>query len=189
MTIGFGPLPVTLVDFSAKARSNDAVLTWVTAQEKNNDHFDVERSIDGVTFEKVGQRAGHGNSTTQQQYSFVDEGAARLAGTVYYRLRQVDTDGTATTSDVRTVAFAKSAKLELTVYPNPATEKLNVRLSGQDEASAVLVFNTAGMRVLEGKLAGSLSTSFDVRTLPAGTYLVQVKAANGQLLTSRFVKY
>lgn len=190
VVIGFGPLPVTLVEFSAKARNNnDAVLTWATAQEKDNDHFDVERSIDGVNFVKVGQRAGHGNSTTTQQYSFTDEGAARLAGTVYYRLRQVDTDGTPTNSDVRTVAFSKSAKLELTVYPSPATDKLNVRLNGQDEASAVLIFNTAGMRVLEGKLAGSLSTSFEVQQLPAGTYLVQVKAANGQILTSRFVKY
>lgn len=188
-TIGFGPLPVTLVDFTAKAQNNvDALLDWKTAQEKNNDHFDVERSIDGVNFEKVGQRAGNGTSTSVHQYTFTDAGAARLAGTVYYRLQQVDTDGTTTTSEVRAVRFSKQTGVELAVFPNPAVETLNVRLNGVTGASEVTIFNAAGAVVRKGKLAGSLATSFDVQTLPTGTYLVQVKADNGQILNRRFVK-
>ncbi|MCC3156711.1 DUF11 domain-containing protein [Hymenobacter sp. 15J16-1T3B] len=189
ISIGFGPLPVTLVEFTAKAQGDAALLTWKTAQEKNNDHFDVERSIDGLHFEKVGQVSGHGTSTVQQQYSFTDAGASRLAGKVYYRLQQVDTDGTTTASDARVVSFDKAGTVELTLFPNPASETLNIRLAGATEASQVTVYSATGALVLQGKLAGSLSTAFDVRTLPAGTYLVKVQAANGQPLTRRFVKY
>ncbi|WP_165822077.1 right-handed parallel beta-helix repeat-containing protein [Hymenobacter edaphi] len=188
-SIGFGPLPVTLVEFTAKAQGDAALLTWKTAQEKDNDHFDVERSIDGLHFEKVGQVAGHGNSTVQQQYSFTDQGASRLAGTVYYRLQQVDTDGTTTASEAKVVSFGKTAAVELTLFPNPASETLNVRLAGAAGISQVTVYSTTGALVLQGKLAGALSTAFDVRALPAGTYLVKVLAANGQSRISRFVKY
>ncbi|WP_207895877.1 right-handed parallel beta-helix repeat-containing protein [Hymenobacter gummosus] len=187
-TIGFGPLPVELVDFAAKAQNTAALLTWRTAQEKNNSHFEVERSIDGVNFVKVGRVAGHGTSTTAHQYSFTDAEAARQASTVYYRLQQVDLDGTTTTTDTRAVRFDKQAGLELALYPNPAVETLNVRLLGATDASSVLIYNTAGSLVLKGQLAGSLATSLDVRALPAGTYLVKVQGANGLNLTRRFVK-
>ncbi|GAB3830372.1 hypothetical protein GCM10028821_18560 [Hymenobacter jeollabukensis] len=187
--IGFGPLPVTLVEFTAKAQGDAALLNWKTAQEKDNDHFDVERSIDGLHFEKVGEVAGHGNSTTPQPYSFTDAGASRLAGTVYYRLQQVDTDGTTTASEAKVVSFGKTAGLELTLFPNPASETLNIRLAGAAGTSQVTVYSTTGALVLQGKLAGALSTAFDVRALPAGTYLVKVLAANGQSRISRFVKY
>jgi uncharacterized repeat protein (TIGR01451 family) len=186
-TIGCGPLPVVLTEFTAKGQNSDALLSWKTAQEKNNDHFEVERSLDGVRFEKVGVVAGHGTVSTAQQYSYLDAGAARLAGTVYYRLKQVDFDGTIALTEVRAVSF-KQTGVELALYPNPARETLHVRLSGQTGPSTVTVYNTAGALVLQGQLDGALRSSFDVRNLPAGTYLVKVQAANGQPLIRRFVK-
>ncbi|OON69145.1 hypothetical protein B0919_10590 [Hymenobacter sp. CRA2] len=188
-TIGFGPLPVTLVEFGVKAQNNDALLTWTTAQEKDNDHFDVERSLDGRTFEKVGEVAGHGTVSNAQHYRFTDANAARLGQLVYYRLRQVDFDRADSYSAIQSVSFGQLTTVELTLFPNPATEVLNVRLSGPATQAAVTVYSATGALVLKGQLDGSLSTILDVRALPAGTYLVKVQAANGLPLTRRFVKH
>ncbi|GAB2965960.1 hypothetical protein GCM10027048_40030 [Hymenobacter coalescens] len=188
-TIGFGPLPVTLVEFGVKARNSDAVLNWKTAMEKDNDHFDVERSTDGLTFVKVGEVKGHGTTNVAQQYGYTDANAARLGTQVYYRLKQVDLDGTATVTDARAVSFDKPTQVELTLFPNPATEVLNVRLAGEKALSAtVTVYSATGSLVQQVQLGSSLSTQLDVRALPAGTYLVKVQAAGGLPLTRRFVK-
>ncbi|MDO7850332.1 hypothetical protein [Hymenobacter convexus] len=124
IVLGNNPLPVELTDFTATAVKNvDAALVWHTATEKNNDHFEVERSLNGTDFAKIGQVKGQGNAATPTAYALTDAGIGRkAAGLVYYRLRQVDTDGTATYSPVRTVAFtAAAAEPAIGLYPNPAS--------------------------------------------------------------------
>ncbi|HET9503492.1 MAG TPA: hypothetical protein VFO93_08120, partial [Hymenobacter sp.] len=79
-TIGALPLPVVLVDFTAQAVANrDALLRWGTASEKNNDHFDIERSLDGVRFATIGQLAGHGTTSAASSYTFTDANVAAQA--------------------------------------------------------------------------------------------------------------
>jgi uncharacterized repeat protein (TIGR01451 family) len=187
-TIGFGPLPVELVSFEAAAQQQDALLTWRTAQEKNNDHFDVERSLDGVTFEKVGEKAGHGTTSAAQQYRFVDAGAARLGQQLYYRLRQVDTDGTPTTSEVRVVRFGKSATVELSLFPNPATDLVRVRLTGVSGQAQATLYGTTGQLLRKQSFDAAQAATLDVQSLPAGTYLVRIQAADGKVYTQRLVK-
>lgn len=90
------PLPVELVSFTAEALGADALLKWATASEKNNDRFEVEASADGRSFRRIGQVPGHGSSTQPHTYQLTDAAIARYgASVVYYRLRQVDADGTA----------------------------------------------------------------------------------------------
>ncbi|MDO7854743.1 glycine-rich protein [Hymenobacter sp. CA1UV-4] len=101
------PLPVELTRFTAEPQGDDALLQWATASEKNNDHFEVEASADGHAFRRIGTVAGHGTSTQPQQYQLVDKAIARYAADpVYYRLRQVDVDGTVSYSPVRQVRVA-----------------------------------------------------------------------------------
>src|SRR6185369_8464690 len=71
-SISGNPLPVKLISFTAKVSDNNAVLNWITATEKNNDHFNIERSIDGINFIKVGEVKGAGNSTGILKYNFTD---------------------------------------------------------------------------------------------------------------------
>ncbi|KAA9338300.1 T9SS type A sorting domain-containing protein [Hymenobacter busanensis] len=183
------PLPVELTSFEAKAKSADALLTWETASEKNNDHFDVERSIDGKTFEKVGSVEGHGSTSAKQQYAYTDANAARTAATVYYRLVQVDFDGTATASEIRTVRFgASNATVELALYPSPAADYLNVTLQASAQQATVQVYSTTGALLMTQALDSTLRTTLDLRRLPAGVYNVKVQGANGLSLTRRFVK-
>jgi hypothetical protein len=114
------PLPVVLVSFEAQRTGTSALLTWATASEKNSDYFAIERSLDGTTFAELGRVASHGTTVLSQSYRYADAELARTgAATVYYRLRQVDTDGAAAYSAVRTVALP-AAGLTVQAYPVPA---------------------------------------------------------------------
>ncbi|OON68911.1 hypothetical protein B0919_12145 [Hymenobacter sp. CRA2] len=187
-TIGFGPLPVTLVEFGVKAQRNDALLTWTTAQEKDNDHFDVERSLDGRTFEKVGEVAGHGTVSNAQHYRFTDANAARLGQLVYYRLRQVDFDRADSYSAIQSVSFGQLTTVELTLFPNPATEVLNVRLSGATGQAQATLYSAAGQLLRTLSFDAAQPATLDVQALPAGTYLLRVLTADGKAYTQRLVK-
>ncbi|MFN8164583.1 MAG: hypothetical protein U0X76_00020 [Bacteroidia bacterium] len=88
------PLPVELISFSGKNNHGKNDLSWTTASEINNDHFDVERSRDAINFETIGRVIGNGNSTTIIDYAFTDE--QPLPGKNYYRLNQFDYDGSTT---------------------------------------------------------------------------------------------
>jgi hypothetical protein len=85
--------PVKLTSFTATAKAADAFLNWTTASEINNKGFDVERSVDGRTFESIGFVKGAGNSTRMLNYSLTDAKAFEKTPVMYYRLKQVDFDG------------------------------------------------------------------------------------------------
>jgi uncharacterized repeat protein (TIGR01451 family) len=176
--LGGTPLPVVLVDFTAQAVQNrDALLSWHTASEKNNDHFDIERSFDGTVFAKVGQLAGHGTTNTASSYAFTDAAvAANATGPVYYRLRQVDLDGTASFSPVRSVRFTKAAPVALSLYPNPAQASTKLDLSPLPATATyqVMLLDATGRTVRSATLAGGLPQPLDVQDLASGTYHVLV---------------
>ncbi|GAB3829235.1 T9SS type A sorting domain-containing protein [Hymenobacter jeollabukensis] len=189
--IGAAPLPVTLTDFTVRAQGADALLIWHTAQEKNNDRFEVERSGTGRDFERVGTLPGRGNATTVSEYRYSDPGAARYAaGTLYYRLRQVDTDGTATYSEVRAVQFdAKAMPAVVTLYPNPAAEQATLDLSRLPAARyAVRILDLTGRLVQEQAVSGGSQPALSLRTLRPGAYVVQVRGA-GRVVSLPLVRY
>ena len=121
ITLAGTPLPVELAAFSAEARGPVAHLAWTTATEKNNAGFEVEASADGRVFRRLGWVAGQGSSSVAHAYQFADGTLAAATGPqVYYRLRQLDIDGTATFSPVRTVAAPAGRLAQLQLWPNPA---------------------------------------------------------------------
>ena len=110
-------LPVELLSFDAVAQRNEVQLQWSTGSERNNDHFRVERSGDDVVFEPIGAVSGAGTTGWRTDYTFTDH--TPLSGNNYYRLVQVDKDGTATPSHV--VAVRMAAVLA-TVVPTITTD-------------------------------------------------------------------
>ncbi|MCC3156309.1 DUF11 domain-containing protein [Hymenobacter sp. 15J16-1T3B] len=189
--IGAAPLPVVLADFTARAQAADALLTWHTAQEKNNDRFEVERSRTGRDFERVATLPGRGNATTVSEYRYTDAGAARNGvGTLYYRLRQVDTDGTTSYSDVRAVQFdGKNAPNAVTLYPNPAAEQATLDLSSLAPGRyAVRILDLTGRLVQEQLAAGAGLQALPLGALRPGAYVVQVRGA-GQVVSLPLVRY
>ncbi|SFQ76211.1 right-handed parallel beta-helix repeat-containing protein [Hymenobacter arizonensis] len=192
--IGSFPLPVELVTFTVTAVKNlDAALVWRTATEKNNDRFEVERSLNGVDFAAIGQVRGQGTKSSATDYALTDAGIGRKAsGLVYYRLKQVDTDGTATFSPVRTVTFTKALVPSISVYPNPATAETKLDLS-QLPAGAyqVSLLDATGRTVLNTTLTAGLAHTLELNTIASGTYTLLVRGQNGGQvvnLTKRLIK-
>jgi len=133
-------LPIELLSFTAKRNSEGAVeLNWVTATEKNNDHFEIERWIKGDprfpdNFTTIGTIDGSGTSTEQHQYVYLDNPAK--ADFVYYRLKQVDLDGEFTYSNV--VAISGEDNFFLTVYPNPSLTSFTLQIHGKKYDNVVV---------------------------------------------------
>ncbi|WP_198172707.1 T9SS type A sorting domain-containing protein [Hymenobacter ginkgonis] len=176
------PLPVALTQFDAKMQGLDALLTWQTASEVNNDFFEIERSTDASTFATVGRVTAKG---TASSYSFTDTGiGSQLQGIVYYRLRQVDLDGTTTYSPTQAVTLTKVATT-VQAYPNPTTSELTVRLPSA--GAKLIIYTAAGQQIMETSTITAEQT-IDVRKLPAGVYLLRIKPTQGPDNQVSFVK-
>ena len=172
-------LPVELTAFAAARHGRGVLLTWTTAQERDNDYFQVERSLDGRAFTALGRVAGQGSSTSAHSYAYAD--AAPLAARSYYRLRQVDHDGTEHFSAVRTVAAVSeaSARLVATAYPNPTPGRLTlVCASAATKTLRVVVSTPVGqvLRTLELPLNAAAEATLDLAAYPAGVYLLRLQA-------------
>ena len=164
-------LPVTLTDFTARAEAAGVRLAWTTAQEQRSAYFEVERSFDGRTFTSTARVVAAGNSTVARAYQVVDEQLPATVQQAYYRLKQVDQDGTFAYSEVRTVRL--SAATAPWLWPNPATARTT--LSGAAPAAPVQVLDLRGRLVLvtTTDAAGRAELPLPAQ-LPAGVYLVRV---------------
>ncbi|RSK46853.1 Ig-like domain-containing protein [Hymenobacter rigui] len=192
-TYGSSPLPVELVRFTAERKGNDALLQWATAQERNNAYFEVQSSVDGRTFWAVGRVMGQGSSNQGRAYSLTDQNLGRYGrALIYYRLRQVDTDGTASFSGVQTVQVPRVATdLTVSVFPNPTADQLTIRLSNAYMGKAQGgLFDAQGRLVQELSHQLAAATSLDipvsVQHLPTGVYTLRL-ILNGQVLHQQVV--
>ncbi|WP_317198226.1 lamin tail domain-containing protein [Hymenobacter terricola] len=180
--INSNPLPVELVRFDATRQASGVAVNWATATEKNSAYFEVQRSLNGREFTTVATATGQGTSSQPTAYAALDKTAP--AARLYYRLRQVDLDGTEAFSPVVTVAGTND-KVELTLYPNPATDRIIATLPAA-EGRSYRVLNALG-QVLDHGPADAANPSVDVRRLPAGTYLLELQGATSRQVR-RFVK-
>ncbi len=120
--LGFA-LPITLLSFNAQTAAKTVRLEWATTAETDNDYFAIERSADGGRiFTELGRVRGAGSSDLTAEYAYTD--AAPLAGTAYYRLRQVDFDGTAAWFGPVSVRMLDGGAADVAVFPNPVRGQL-----------------------------------------------------------------
>ncbi|MCC6683470.1 MAG: T9SS type A sorting domain-containing protein [Bacteroidia bacterium] len=174
-------LPVKLTSFEATPMSGFVSITWTTAEEINNDYFEVQRSTDMVNFTTISHTKGQGTTMNMTNYVALDE--APLAGTAYYRLVQVDFDGTTTLSKSVAVTTNNQHTPSLSIYPNPSTGVVNATLTSESASEAfsatVLVTDITG-RVVATKLISELTSSAKVNLLDgtenlrAGFYSVTI---------------
>ena len=189
---GTNPLPEELVSFNAQKVNHTSELKWTTASEKNSDYFAVERSNDGVHFNEIGNVKSAGNSTTFINYLFTDN--TPVNGKNYYRLKQVDFDGTATYSSVKMINA--SAVSQVTFYPNPANSNSGITITTPENLSGhytIRIFDLTGRVVAEQSGDASEMKTIPVtieNTLATGCYLLQLSDSNngiwqGQLLLNQ----
>lgn len=166
------PLPIELLTFTAKYDGISAVnLYWSTATETNNDYFTVERSTDAVAFRQIQTVDGAGNSSVIRNYSGIDR--EPVTGINYYRLKQTDFDGKTTYSKI--IPITISAAIEQRVYPNPATDHVNVALANPAGALYFEVYDLQGVIVIKehSQVPKDGIVTVDLGELAAGTYILK----------------
>lgn len=182
-------LPVELTHFSAKAQPDQtSMLTWETATELNNSHFEVEHSLDGVTYERIGKVRGAGTTDVIQHYDFLHRSPE--AGTNYYRLKQVDFDGAFEYSPVEAVNFGgeRTGRAAISAYPNPGVNYVMIRQSGGklEKPWNVEVFDIQG-RLIESFIMRDDTYRLDTSEWPTGVYHIRLNNEE-RIEQIRFVK-
>jgi len=170
------PLPVTLVSFTARVAETNTLLNWETTEEINAFQFEVQRSGDARNFATIGTVEAVGESKSLATYHFSDQ--SPLAGINYYRLKQVDKDGTFAFSRTAAVRFEEDLKIK--VYPNPATDLVSIESASP--LNSVEIFTINGIRLASDGLLQNVASSpvagftgqLNVSTYQPGTYLIKV---------------
>lgn len=185
------PLPVELVSFTGTVNaSNIATLRWTTASERNSAYFALERSVNGTTFTEIGRIAAATTSSQTLAYQWAD--SQQLLNSAYYRLQQVDNDGTVHYSSVITLAPTSKTVRLIDVYPNPsAGQVMQLILQGYDRETLTLkVSDTTGRTVLTQTLVPTNAQYSAPLPLPqgltSGTYVLTL-AGNSNLVQKRII--
>lgn len=177
-------LPVELISFSAKPTSSSIKLYWVTASELNFDHFEIEKSTDGVNFTSLSSVKGNGTSLIRHDYQLTDENPT--FGRSYYRLKSVDFDGYTEYSEIVSVEYF-GGKL-FSIFPNPSDGQL-VKASinfSPSEDSFITIFNNLGFEVARFPIiSNELDLNFST-AMAHGIYYAQL-SSDGQIQTQKFV--
>lgn len=163
-----GALPVTLIRFIVTGKEGIAELSWTTGNEMNSKYFEIEYSIDGKFWNKIGSMVAKGTSEVKEEYSFLHMNPA--SGVNYYRLKMIDRDDSYAYSQI------KSLNLDfvsgLTIYPNPASDRVYISGKGRDQITNVTLIDVAGRIV---KTTTNISIQgIEVRGLPVGIYVLKV---------------
>ena len=165
------PLPVELLTFDGETIDEKNHLTWSTATEHSNDRFEVEHSVDGVDFAFIGQVDGAGNSQQTTHYAFTHSFPEN--GLNYYRLNQVDMDGTATYSPVIVLQNELPTVTECNIRTLD-TEGLFAFTCNVPEGATLELFSPAGQPLKQLRFGDHGTHEVDLRTFAAGMYFARI---------------
>jgi len=187
--IGCEILPVEALQLEAAPQVRTVDLVWTTTREQNSSHFIIERSTDGVHFTAIGRMNAVGNAESLTSYQGVDD--APVVGLNYYRLQQVDMDGTIAVSNTVTALF-KPNTTTVMVVPNPALDQAELLMSAAYEGSLRVRIMDGSGRIVANFLApeGMQRMELPIANLEGGSYTVQLLTEKGEPhARTRFVKH
>jgi hypothetical protein len=178
------PLPVKLLSFTAQESSGDVLLRWTTASEVNNKEFALERVNVKGGWEEIWVVKGKGNSNIPGYYSYTDPSPfTSLPAPLYYRLKQVDVNGTFAYSNMVSVSNKQTAKTAVSCYPNPFTAAFTLAVqSAENTVANIEIADVNGRIVWKKQLPVTKgSNTFvidDIAVLMPGMYIVKVVSGN-----------
>ncbi|MBR5168555.1 MAG: T9SS type A sorting domain-containing protein [Salinivirgaceae bacterium] len=168
-------MPIELVYFEAYNSGDQVYFKWQTASELNNDYFTIECSTDAEDFESLATIQGSGTTNYTVDYDY--QYRLNYVGTMYYRLKQTDYDGSSTYSKTEAVTFAAKAVKkadDFTIYPNPAVDFVTIA-GGEYESVA---FVSADGKIMSEQAP---QNSHSVEMLPKGLNIVVIRTVNGNV--------
>jgi hypothetical protein len=174
------PLPVRFISFTLSCENNKVSMDWKTAQEQNADHYEVERSADGIRWTEIGKISAAGNSSNENNYQFVDNNPST---NTYYRIAEYDIDGKFQyTNMLRSLCNAAGL---FSAWPNPVHEKLSISFVAISQSQVLLkLFDNKGTLVKNqhaNVLKGSNQLFLEMSSLANGAYYLSIEFNNGQV--------
>ncbi len=183
------PLPVQLLSFSGLLINNGVQLNWSTLTEINSKNFEIEKALDGWNFRNIATVSAAGNSNAIKNYSLFD--ASPLASSAYYRLKFINTDGSYTYSSIVLVTKGSFNSSFVSVYPNPAREKVQLRFISSTINTVLLQISNADGKLVMSKsieaIKGINTTEYDMNKLPQGVYYFRLIGIDNK--TIKVLKY
>lgn len=178
-------LPIQLSYFTAQLVSGKTQIDWSTSFELNNDHYIVEKSVDARVFSSIGTVAAKGNTNTTTTYNFIDVNP--FDGVTYYRLKQVNKDGSFTYSKIVAVTKSGFNNALVNVYPNPTIGPVEVRFTSSNAMKAIVqVTDVKGYVVMSKEITtvkGLNSLGINMAQLAQGTYYLRVVGIDTKAFT------
>jgi hypothetical protein len=186
-------LPISMLSFSVNKNNDFAQLNWITASETNNYGFDIEKSTDSKTWNKIGFITGAGNSNQLVKYNYTDllsENIKNNNAIVYYRLKQIDYNGASKYSAIRSVnlnAENQDLPVIFTLFPNPASQYLNIISDRPMQLFQVEIFNQNGSLIRNCTMEGSIKLNIS-DIAPASYHLIIIDKSNEKQFQYKLVK-
>ena len=188
-----GVLPIQLLSFTGKNEGDKNILEWATASEINNDYFTIQRKNESESeseWEEIGKVNDAGNSNITNKYEFTDQSPLSfwrgVGGEVYYRLKQVDYNGSFTYSNIISVVI-NEGKHSFNAYPIPASDELSYEFIAEEQGITIIIISDVLGNILMkkeiDKIKGKNHYTFNINSLPKGIYFL--KADNTQ---NKFIK-
>ncbi|HPX76893.1 MAG TPA: T9SS type A sorting domain-containing protein, partial [Bacteroidales bacterium] len=185
-TSATNPLPVELASFVAECDNNNNVqLYWETASEINNDYFEIQRSTDDLAWEVIANIQGAGFSNTTLNYDYLDK--ENPNANTYYRLRQVDYDGTAKFSDIISINCGNRMEQPIvSVYPNPFNSTLNIEFENWDlNYAEIELLDITSRTIQKWNLKNTLPNfvhEVNLSDLHPAMYMLRIKTSSGVIV-------
>jgi hypothetical protein len=187
-TTSANPLPVELLSFTASAKCPDIVLNWSTATELNNDYFEVQHSFDGINFETIEVVDGNGTTNQLQNYQFTHMDVVPTIN--FYRLKQVDYDGTEDYSATINAACGLENNTVGLMNTLSGNELILQFQNSKNQDGQLIIYGANGQVVNRKMLAlpeGYSQVRIDISNLPNAMYIVQWFNGN-EIVEEKFIK-
>ena len=178
--------PVKISDFTVIRQGSNAMLNWTTVTETNSDHFEIERSYDGINFTVVGSKLAAGNSSDVVNYQYADPISVN-SGNIYYRLKSLDKDARSAYSKIVVLRLNAGIVKDFSVYPNPFSSDLKIQISSEKESAATIrISNAVGQLVVSRNVTiqkgeNILVLSSELQTLKPGMHLMEIIMEDGKV--------
>jgi hypothetical protein len=172
-------LPVSLISFDAVLINKHVELTWATASEVNNDYFIIQRSIDNINYLDISRVEGNGNSNIIINYFALDLDLPQ--GAIYYRLKQIDYNGTTDFSEIRVVS--NNTSNELLIYPNPSQGIFTIEST---QAVEVVIRSISGQIIDNHRLSANSRNTIDISEQTSGMYLLTI-ISESEIINKRII--
>lgn len=167
---GLTTLPVTIISFTGNLINNFVQLSWLTENEINFDHFEVQRSVNGTSFTTIAQI----QSTNKRNYFYRDDVQKLPARRLYYRLKKIDKDGQFSYSEIFSIHTPSNTSFA--IFPNPASNTLHLQLANDAQIITVTIKDLAGKLLLNKEYNLSNNTlDVSLQNIANGTYIVEVE--------------